>query len=214
MLVLSSSRTLYPSKSVVGPFQSRLAREPSAPLNTRSRSTWSRVSSPWSAVSYLESQSRPSSTGTAPAARSAATARSGSGTTLLSSTSRIDDRPHDGRGVREVAKRCVRRTRRERRRIIVAGRDGDRARTDSPAAGDVARRVADDDARVASQRAADVHARAVASDGREIVPVFAITAKRTDGKTCEPDSRRPQLSFGSLDAVARQEAKDNVVACL
>src|SRR5476649_1570399 len=124
-------------------------------------------------------------TGTAPAARSAASAVAESDSTLLSSTSRIDDRADDRGGVGEVGEHGVRRARGKRGHVVAAGGDRYRSRTDPAAAGDIARSISYDHARTTQNGFSEVRARAVARDRRKIVPVFAIAAVCAHAKAPE-----------------------------
>src|SRR5471032_1848539 len=153
-------------------------------------------------------------TGTAPAARSAASAAAESDRTLLSSTSRIDDRADDRGGVGEVGEHGVRRARGKRGHVVAAGGDRYRSRADPAAAGDIARSISYDHTRTAQNSLSDVSARAVALDRGKIVPVFAVAAVRAHAKTPEVYSHHAQLSLRALDNISGEQPEHDVVARL
>jgi hypothetical protein len=86
---------------------------------------------------------------------------------------------------------------------VPAGRDTDRARADAHAAGDVGRRVADDDEIGPGDRKPERALGAPARDLRKLVPLVVVGPERADDEARRIDADGGELGVRAVADVAR-----------
>src|SRR5688572_16779739 len=134
-----------------------------------------------------------------------------SGTTALSSVSRMVDGGQDRFRVTQVAEHRVRSVLRQRFHRVVTGSDGNRPGTNRAAALDIARRVTHDHHRAPLDVQSKALARPALRNAGQLGTDLVVRTKRTNSEAAEADTGRGQLVLRPRLEVAGQEANDTMV---